>query len=119
MGGFNEPSASERALVAMAMDVEPDWEAEFNHWYDTEHVAQRLACPGFELVTRYQAVVGEPRYLALYHLENLGALETPQYKALAERTPWTARMMAHTTNVRRTVYRQIALHAPSDAEAKR
>jgi hypothetical protein len=109
-------TASAAALLAMAMDVELAWEDEFNHWYNTEHVAQRLACPGFEFVTRYQAVVGEPKYLALYHLEDLAALETDQYKALAARTPWTERVMAHTSNVRRTVYRRIAIHARLDAE---
>jgi hypothetical protein len=36
-----------KGLLAVWADVDPEVEAEFNEWYDKEHVPERLAVPGF------------------------------------------------------------------------
>src|SRR5947208_12513380 len=48
----------------------PDKEAEFNRWYNEEHLAERLAIPGFLNGARYEAVKGGPKHLAVYELES-------------------------------------------------
>jgi len=58
--------------------------AEFNDWYDNEHVPNRLATPGFGAVERFRATDGvKPEWLATYDIKP-GTLETPAYKALWE-----------------------------------
>jgi len=83
-------------------------EAEFNAWYDEEHLRERIACPGFLGARRFQAVEGSPRYLALYELESLRALDSVQYRHLnANDTAWTTRMRGLSDNWIRNVYTEI------------
>ena len=57
--------------------------AEFNDWYDNEHIPARLAVPGFGSVTRFRAADGaQPGWLALYEIKP-GVLDSPPYKGLA------------------------------------
>jgi hypothetical protein len=42
-------------------DVDPEFEAEFNRWYDEEHIARPLQIPGFLSAGRYIAVKGAPK----------------------------------------------------------
>ncbi len=56
--------------------------AEFNDWYDNEHIPVRVALPGWGATTRYRAADGlKPEWLALYEIAS-GTLGTPEYKAL-------------------------------------
>jgi hypothetical protein len=73
-------------------EVPPAWEEEFNRWYNEEHVAERLAVPGFLAAARYEAVKGGPRHLACYELESVEVLDSPAYRRVqANPTPWTRR----------------------------
>ena len=79
-------------LLMVWADVPADEEAEFNRWYNEEHLAERLAVPGFLSGARYEAVKGAPKHLACYELENAAVLESEAYKrAKAHPTPWTRR----------------------------
>jgi hypothetical protein len=72
-----------RTLLVALLDIEPSVdEAEFNRWYNEEHVGERMRCPGFVSATRFQAVEGSPRYLVTYELVGPEALETPEYRSL-------------------------------------
>jgi hypothetical protein len=105
-------------------DIPAEIEADFNDWYDTEHIPERLTIPGFLAARRYRAVEGAPAYQALYDLESVAVLDTPEYKALNE-TPseWTRRIVPQFRNAHRGVYAQIfpegaeAAPAPSDTAA--
>ena len=71
-------------------------EEEFNAWYDTEHLAERLAIPGFRSATRWVADVapGEGRYLATYELDSLQVLSSADYLArFQNQTPWSLRCL--------------------------
>src|SRR5882762_6209676 len=73
-------------------DVPADKEAEFNRWYNEEHLAERLAIPGFLNGARYEAVKGGPKHLAVYELESPAVLESAAYKKVSDNpTPWTKR----------------------------
>ena len=71
-------------LLVVQMEVPADFEAELNAWYWEEHVPERLACPGFRSARRFKLTAsnrdGMPSYLALYELDDISALETPEYR---------------------------------------
>ena len=80
-------------LLMVWCDVPADKEAEFNRWYNEEHLAERLAIPGFLSAARYEAVKGGPKHLAYYELESVGALGSDAYKKVsANPTEWTRRI---------------------------
>ncbi len=54
--------------------IDPKYEEEFNAWYDTQHLPDLLALPGFLDAGRYEAVKGGPKYLAVYEIESVDAL---------------------------------------------
>ncbi|WP_345751038.1 DUF4286 family protein [Microbacterium rhizophilus] len=80
-------------LLMVQMEIAAEHEDELNAWYWEEHVPERLACPGFRSARRFRLESSNaetPKYLALYELDDVSALETPEYKrALAESTPRT------------------------------
>jgi hypothetical protein len=59
--------------------VTPEREAQFNQWYNEVHLPELLACPGWLRASRYEAVRGTPKYVAIYDLAGASALETPEY----------------------------------------
>ena len=79
--------------------------AEFTDWYDNEHVANRLATPGFGAVARFRAADGAvPDWLATYEIEP-GTLETPAYQALWETaSDREKRIMSSVATLDRRVY---------------
>jgi hypothetical protein len=79
--------------------------AEFNDWYDNEHVPNRLATPGFGAVARFRATDGmKPEWLAAYEIKP-GTLDTPAYKALWENaSEREKRIMASVGTLDRRVY---------------
>ena len=46
---------SHRGLLLTITEPPPAMEEEFNAWYDTEHLAERLAIPGFRSTRRWVA----------------------------------------------------------------
>jgi hypothetical protein len=93
-------------LLFSQMQPPQGWEAEFHDWYESEHIPARMAIPGFTSAVRYEAVEGDPRYLACYHLDDLGALETPVYLRLkADPGERTERMLANVEGFTRYICR--------------
>jgi hypothetical protein len=101
-----------RGLLLVMMEIDPDYEAEFNRWFDEEHLPERLSCPGFESGRRYRAVEGESRYLALYELESPAVLESAAYRAMAPPSAWTQRVQPAWLRVVREVYEDITPAIP-------
>ena len=61
---------SPRWLNLVTVDVESSHAGEFSRWYNEVHVPEILACPGWLANRRYECVDGEPRFLAIYDLED-------------------------------------------------
>ncbi|HET7342908.1 MAG TPA: hypothetical protein VFL90_15695 [Methylomirabilota bacterium] len=107
-------------LLMVWTEVPADKEAEFNRWYNEEHLAERLAIPGFLSGARYEAVKGGPKHLAVYELESPAVLESAAYKRAQQNpTPWTKRSgpEAIGTTYIRNVYTLIHPRALSAAAA--
>ena len=96
-------------LLYAAMTPPDDLEAEFNAWYDTEHIPERLSAPGFLGARRWVARQAETKYLALYDLESPAALETEAYRKMSGdyNTEWTRRITSQVSSFTRRVYEQI------------
>lgn len=78
-------------------EVAPEDEAEFNEWYNREHIDERVWMPGFHRARRYVAVDPDARvkYFASYETGKVADLADPDYMArLAEQSPWSQKVMA-------------------------
>ena len=84
---------AQRALLMAIMEPPAGREDEFNDWYDLEHLPMMAAVPGIETATRFVAVDGWPRYLAVYDLADFAVLRGQAYRALtgSSFTPWSRR----------------------------
>ena len=95
-----------KGMLLTSMDIDPADEADFNRWYDREHLEERVAIQGFIEARRYVARVGSPKYLCLYSTETIDVLDSPAYRArLANPTDWSKRSMAQFKNMIRAVAR--------------
>ena len=98
-------SPAPRAQLSIWTDVDPAHEADFNRWYDQEHMQERMAIPGFRRARRFRALGISPRpYLALYDTENLQVFRSTAYRQAFERqTGWSLRNFARMRGTQRRV----------------
>ena len=75
-----------KGMLLTSMDIDAADEAEFNRWYDREHLEERVAIDGFLEARRYVAHDGKPKYLCLY--------------STADSRCWIARPIARSLPVR-------------------
>jgi len=95
-----------KGMLLTSMNVDPADEAEFNRWYDREHLEERVAIPGFLEARRYVAHDGNPKYLSLYSTETFEVLDSPAYRtALANQTAWSKANIARFKDMIRGVAR--------------
>lgn len=102
-------------LLLTLTEPPAELEAEFNAWYDTEHIPERLSIPGFLSARRWVADLkpGEGRYLAAYELVSAGVLESEAYRErFFHPSPWTRRSLGRAVVFRRWACEQIN---PGDA----
>ena len=78
------------ALMMVWVDVPEDKEAEFNKWYNEEHMAELMSVPGILNAARYEAVSSGPKHLACYEIESAAVFETDAFKNRPV-TPWAKR----------------------------
>ncbi|WP_407178737.1 hypothetical protein [Bradyrhizobium sp. STM 3562] len=95
-----------KGMLLTSMDIDPADEADFNRWYDREHLEERVAIEGFIEARRYVAHIGSPKYLCLYSTQAIEVLDSPAYRdKLAHPTAWSAKTMARFKNMIRAVAR--------------
>jgi hypothetical protein len=99
-----------RGLLLTLTEPPPAMEEEFNAWYDQEHLAERLAIPGFRSATRWVADVppGAGKYLATYELDSVGVLSSKEYLArFQNQTPWSRRCLGKAVVFKRWACEQV------------
>ncbi len=95
-----------KGMLLTSMDIDAADEADFNRWYDREHLEERVAIDGFLEARRYVAHAANPKYLCLYSTATLDVLDSPAYRTrLANPTDWSRRTMARFKNMIRVVAR--------------
>jgi hypothetical protein len=95
-----------KGMLLTSMNIDASDEAEFNRWYDREHLEERVAIDGFLEARRYIAHDGNPKYLSLYSTETFEVLDSPAYRtALSNQTAWSKANIARFRNMIRSVAR--------------
>ncbi len=95
-----------KGMLLTSMDIDASDEAEFNQWYDREHLLERVAIDGFLEARRYVAHEASPKYLSLYSTESFDVLDSQAYRtALASQTDWSKANIARFKNMIRAVAR--------------
>ncbi|MEA2957643.1 MAG: hypothetical protein QOJ58_3143 [Alphaproteobacteria bacterium] len=92
--GDADSPAGAGGLLVNAMNVAAEHDAEFNEWYDHEHIPALAAVPGVLSARRFRDPKGTHRYLALYHLRTPEVTTGAAWKNAAS-TPWTERLRPH------------------------
>ncbi|WP_322047262.1 DUF4286 family protein [Paraburkholderia sp. J67] len=89
-------------------DTDPNTEADFNAWYDREHMQERVAIPGFRSARRFLANDGGARrYLALYVTASLDVFHSDAYRqAFTVQTDWSMQNFTRMSNTQRRVGEQ-------------
>jgi len=84
--------------------------ADYEAWYQRDHLPDRLSVPGFRHARRYRRLRGpQPEYLTFYETDSPTALGSAAYAArLAQPTEWTRRMMPQFRAMSRTACRVAA-----------
>ena len=82
-------------ILAIFNNAAPGREAEFEEWFQHEHLAERIAVPGFLLGRRYEALSGQPRYFNFYLTQSADVLKSAAYlQRLDHPTPMTQKIMS-------------------------
>ena len=107
--------AKARYVFIASTDVDPAREALFNEVYDTEHIPNLLKVPGVLSVKRYTSepltmwiggekkkisTAAEPRYSAVYELENPDVLISEAWSKAVEAGRWPGEVRPYTRNRR-------------------
>ena len=108
---FRQPQVVEeerRYLLLVQMDIPPEFEDEFNNWYDSEHIPMLMQVPGWTSSRRYILINGDaPKYMTLYELEGPWALARPEHE-MTHRTEWYKSVRPHFKNFSSLLYEQIS-----------
>ncbi|HUC49660.1 MAG TPA: hypothetical protein VMA30_09770 [Xanthobacteraceae bacterium] len=95
-------------ILAIFNDCLAGREAEFEAWFQGEHLLERLSVPGFLFGRRHKAISGSPGYLNFYLVETPEVLTSKPYlDRLDNPTPMTRTIMSEVfINANRTVCRR-------------
>jgi hypothetical protein len=104
--GDQLPPRDAGGLLLNAMNVAPEVEAEFNEWYDKEHIPALAAVPGVLAARRFRGTSGNRKYVALYHLATPDVQDSAEWKR-ARQSDWTTRLQPHFRDHLRLVCRRI------------
>jgi hypothetical protein len=82
-------------ILAIFNNVALGREAEFEEWFQHEHLAERIAVPGFLIGRRHEVVSGQPRYFNFYVTQSVDVLKSAAYlERLDYPTPMTRTVMS-------------------------
>ena len=96
---------SELGILAIFNDCRAGREAEFEAWFQGEHLIERLAVPGFLFGRRHQAISGACGYFNFYVVQSPAVLTSKPYlERLDNPTPMTKKIMSEAfLNMNRTL----------------
>ncbi len=96
---------SSNYLFFVRMDVQHDKDKLFNEMYDSEHVPELKRVPGVLNAVRYWTKLrSEPKYLAIYEIDNPDIRETAKWKKAVGTSRWMKEIQPHTMNSYHALY---------------
>ena len=87
------PDKASPYVLLVRLEIDPEHDAEFNDWYNTDHLPALTSVPGVYGARRYRATAGSPTYLAVYELANADVPKSEAWRKAAD-SPWTLRMLS-------------------------
>ena len=102
--------SAQYGILAIFNDCRAGREAEFDAWFQGEHLIERLGVPGFLFGRRHKAISGTSGYFNFYMVETPDVLMSKPYlERLDHPTPMTRTIMSEVfVNMNRTVCRRTA-----------
>jgi len=115
---MNDP----RAALLVLTDIDAEYENDFNHWYDDEHVPERVAVPGVRAAHRFvradipapsaptgpTQLILPPKYLVIYDLDHSDVVRGDAWMSLSGVvTPLWERVTPHMRNTIRGGYEHL------------
>ncbi|HEX4407717.1 MAG TPA: hypothetical protein VH206_02980 [Xanthobacteraceae bacterium] len=100
--------SSSPGVLAIFNDCREGREAEFEAWFQSEHLIERMSVPGFLYGRRHKAISGTANYFNFYLVETPDVLTSKPYlERLDNPTPLTRAVMSEVfINMNRTVCRR-------------
>jgi hypothetical protein len=100
--------SAQQGILAIFNDVAAGRDAEFEAWFQGEHLQERLAVPGFLFGRRHQAISGSSGYFNFYVVESPAVLTSKAYlERLDNPTPMTKKIMSEVfLNMNRALQRR-------------
>jgi hypothetical protein len=89
LGAVPQPAAP--FILLVRLETDPEHDAEFNDWYNSDHLTALTGVPGVIGARRYRATVGTPKYLAVYELASADVPKSDAWRKAAD-SPWTLKM---------------------------
>jgi hypothetical protein len=100
------PAQAAPYVLLARLESTPEHDAEFNDWYNTDHLPALTGVPGVYGARRYRATAGSPKYLAVYELAHADVPHSEAWKNAAD-SPWTVKMRPHYRQFTRNLGRLI------------
>ena len=78
-----ETAQADMAPVVLVgrMSVPPALEAEFNQAYNSERMPACHAVPGYIRGRRFEAIMGEPKYITVHEMQSVQVSESPEWES--------------------------------------
>lgn len=108
-----------RGLLFSQMKPPQGQEADFDDWYDNEHIPARMALPGFTAAHRYAGRGADTRHLACYFLHDMAELDSPAYLRLkSDPGERTARMLSSVSGFTRYIADELSDTGETEIEPR-
>ncbi|WP_375457884.1 hypothetical protein [uncultured Enterovirga sp.] len=96
-------------ILAVWNDRADEIAADYERWYQTDHVPERLAVPGFRSARRYEATDGDRAFFTFYEMDGAAVLKSPAYTAcLSSPSEMTRTIMPRFLGMIRSVFEEDA-----------
>jgi len=100
-----------QGLLMTFTQVPAALEADFNEWYNREHLDERINIPGFRRARRYEGLDTAIKYFTTYEALTPDDIASPAYlDVLQDQTAWSQRIMPQFSKWHRMPCRVVADH---------
>jgi hypothetical protein len=100
------PAKDAEFVLTVRLNIPAEKDSEFNEWYNIDHVPALVGVPGVYCARRYRAVEGDPKYLAVYEMNDARVPKSPEWDK-ARNSEWTGRIRPHLKDGRVITSRRI------------
>src|SRR5216684_413054 len=75
----DQPAKDAEFVLTVRLNTPADHERDFNAWYNEDHIPALAGVSGVYWARRYEAIEGDPKYLAVYEMNDPGVVKTPAW----------------------------------------